>query len=149
MGRSVLGRLSRPNPSTNSASVLKEEQFLRISLTAGLLFALVFGSGVAAQAQTHSPKSHVTVATASAEVQSPDVATWTSTSDVLAGASDVPERTAAPAKGHRGLSGFAGRILSGTSRIAQGLTRSALRFIGVPYVFGGTPTYGFDCSGYT
>jgi cell wall-associated NlpC family hydrolase len=35
-----------------------------------------------------------------------------------------------------------------TSRIALELTRSALRFLGVPYVFGGTHASGFDCSGY-
>lgn len=35
-----------------------------------------------------------------------------------------------------------------TSKIAQQLTRSALRFLGVPYVFGGTSTTGFDCSGF-
>ncbi len=43
---------------------------------------------------------------------------------------------------------FADRILYRASTIAVGLTRSAMRFIGVPYVFGGTSTYGFDCSGY-
>ena len=32
--------------------------------------------------------------------------------------------------------------------MATSLTRSALRFIGTPYVFGGTSTSGFDCSGY-
>jgi cell wall-associated NlpC family hydrolase len=43
---------------------------------------------------------------------------------------------------------FADRIIYRASSIAMGLTRSAMRFIGVPYVFGGTNTYGFDCSGY-
>ncbi|MBV8197756.1 MAG: C40 family peptidase [Candidatus Eremiobacteraeota bacterium] len=32
--------------------------------------------------------------------------------------------------------------------MAAMLTRSALRFLGVPYVFGGTSAYGFDCSGF-
>ena len=44
---------------------------------------------------------------------------------------------------------FASTVLARTSAIAQRLTRSALRFLGVPYVFGGTSTSGFDCSGYT
>jgi len=43
---------------------------------------------------------------------------------------------------------FANGILNRTSTIAKGLTRSAMRFIGTPYVFGGTSSRGFDCSGY-
>ena len=46
------------------------------------------------------------------------------------------------------LKRFANRIINRTSAIAKSLTRSALRFIGTPYVFGGTSTAGFDCSGY-
>ncbi len=44
---------------------------------------------------------------------------------------------------------FASGIISRTSSIAMSLTRSAMRFIGTPYVFGGTTSSGFDCSGYT
>jgi cell wall-associated NlpC family hydrolase len=47
-----------------------------------------------------------------------------------------------------GLGKFASRILSRTTTIARTLTRDALRFLGTPYVFGGTSTSGFDCSGY-
>ncbi len=43
---------------------------------------------------------------------------------------------------------FAKGIVNRTSTIAKGLTRSAMRFIGTPYVFGGTSPSGFDCSGY-
>lgn len=43
---------------------------------------------------------------------------------------------------------FAHTVLSRTTQIAANLTRSALRFIGTPYVFGGTSPSGFDCSGY-
>jgi peptidoglycan DL-endopeptidase CwlO len=39
-------------------------------------------------------------------------------------------------------------IASRTSQIAVRLTKSAMRFLGVPYVFGGTTSQGFDCSGY-
>jgi cell wall-associated NlpC family hydrolase len=43
---------------------------------------------------------------------------------------------------------FAKGIISRTSSLAAGLTRNAMRFIGTPYVFGGTTSRGFDCSGY-
>jgi cell wall-associated NlpC family hydrolase len=43
---------------------------------------------------------------------------------------------------------FASGIFARTSAIAKNLTRSAMRFIGTPYVFGGTSRGGFDCSGY-
>jgi cell wall-associated NlpC family hydrolase len=40
-------------------------------------------------------------------------------------------------------------IVNRTSSIAASLTRNAMRYIGTPYVFGGTSPSGFDCSGYT
>ena len=43
---------------------------------------------------------------------------------------------------------FARGIVSRTSLIAMSLTRDAMRYIGTPYVFGGTSPSGFDCSGY-
>ena len=58
---------------------------------------------------------------------------------------------AAPAKSEKHLSvvrRFASGIMARTAAIASNLTRSAMRFIGTPYVFGGTTTSGFDCSGY-
>lgn len=39
-------------------------------------------------------------------------------------------------------------IVRRTSSLALHLTRDAMRFIGTPYVFGGTSAGGFDCSGY-
>ncbi len=53
-------------------------------------------------------------------------------------------KTAASSPLHR----FAAHIAARTTAIASSLTRNALRFIGVPYVFGGTSANGFDCSGY-
>jgi cell wall-associated NlpC family hydrolase len=74
-------------------------------------------------------------------VDSPDVAEWT--------AQLVREQHAAPSRHEaHGLGQFASRILSRTTSIARTLTRDALRFLGTPYVFGGTSTSGFDCSGY-
>ncbi|HZZ65360.1 MAG TPA: C40 family peptidase [Candidatus Baltobacteraceae bacterium] len=77
-------------------------------------------------------------------VDSPDVAQWT--------AQLVHEQQKAAAVHHltstHALSRFAGRILSRTTAIAKNLTRDALRFLGTPYLFGGTSSSGFDCSGF-
>ena len=72
-----------------------------------------------------------------------DLAMWES-------AKDESAKPAAPAKiaSSGPLHRFAAHIAARTSAIASSLTRNALRFIGVPYVFGGTSTTGFDCSGY-
>ena len=56
-----------------------------------------------------------------------------------------PKKTARPGAIRR----FARGIVNRTSSIAASLTRNAMRFIGTPYVFGGTSPSGFDCSGYT
>ena len=77
-------------------------------------------------------------------VDSPDVAQWT--------AQLVHEQKAAAVHhviAPHALSRFASRILARTTTIAKNLTHAALRFLGTPYVFGGTSTLGFDCSGYT
>jgi cell wall-associated NlpC family hydrolase len=74
-----------------------------------------------------------------------DLAMWG-----VPGSSDEPhataasrlERVASPMR--RLASGIIGRSTS----LAVSLTQRAMRFLGVPYVFGGTSTTGFDCSGY-
>ncbi|HEV3153381.1 MAG TPA: C40 family peptidase [Candidatus Baltobacteraceae bacterium] len=77
-------------------------------------------------------------------VESPDVAEWTAQL-LHEQQSQAAKKAAAPA---RGLGKFAARILSRTSTIAKNLTRDALHFLGTPYVFGGTTSSGFDCSGF-
>jgi cell wall-associated NlpC family hydrolase len=97
------------------------------------------GASSIARANTVGPKVDYSGVSSSADAQavSPDVAEWTSRLII-----------SAPTRHRGGIGRFAGGILARTSKIAQQLTRSALRFLGVPYVFGGTSTSGFDCSGF-
>lgn len=50
--------------------------------------------------------------------------------------------------GSRLVRRFADGIINRSAQLAVTLTRNAMRFLGVPYVFGGTSSSGFDCSGY-
>jgi cell wall-associated NlpC family hydrolase len=130
---------------------LKEEQFLRYLLASGVFALLLAGStpfAFAADSATASaPQASTVSAQAESNVQpdvsadSPDVAVWT--------AQLIEQQRAEQAHPEaRGLRGFASHILARTTAIARSLTRDALRFLGTPYVFGGTSTSGFDCSGY-
>jgi cell wall-associated NlpC family hydrolase len=71
-----------------------------------------------------------------------DLAMWNATPAA------APASSNESARGVSRLRRFAGGIVSRSSAIAASLTRSAMRFIGTPYVFGGTRASGFDCSGY-
>lgn len=113
---------------------------MRHALAAGLFALAISGTiGIASAGQstlnTYSHSQHAQ--TSAAAPQSPDVAAWTSHLIV-----------ASPDRHRNGIGRFAGGILARTSKLAAQLTRSALRFLGTPYVFGGTSTSGFDCSGY-
>jgi len=97
---------------------------LRQALAAGVFALLLAGSSFGAAIADEET------------VASPDVAAWTSHLVITTHDKNGDVR------------GFAGGVLARTSKIAQQLTKSALRFLGVPYVFGGTSTSGFDCSAY-
>ena len=113
---------------------------MRHALAVGAFAFWIAGSAIAAPAHstTKSPQLDYSGSstTIGAQALSPDVAEWTSRLIITT-----------PAH-HHGINRFAGGILARTSRIAAELTHSALRFLGVPYVFGGTSTSGFDCSGF-
>jgi cell wall-associated NlpC family hydrolase len=112
---------------------------LRHALAIGAFALLVSGVGAIAQADTVTSSVQYAGISNSANAQavSPDVAEWTSRLIITT-----------PGRHRNGVERFAGGILARTSKMARALTSSALRFLGVPYVFGGTSTTGFDCSGY-
>ena len=115
---------------------------MRHALAAGALALAFAASSAIALADTSSSASPElsygqTAHNADAAAVSPDVAAWTSRLIMNQ-----------PSHRERGIDRFAGGILARTSRLAQTLARSALRFLGAPYVFGGTSSSGFDCSGY-
>ena len=93
----------------------------------------------AAEPATVATTQATTTSKITQSAKDPDVVEWT--------AHLVEIRKAEEKKPH-GLAAFAGNALSGLSKFAVNVTHSALRFLGVPYVFGGTSTTGFDCSGY-
>jgi len=95
--------------------------------------AAVF-AGTTASGQSYTQHSNDQT---NAQPVSPDVAEWTAHLVI-----------STPSEHQNGIGRFAGGVLARTSRIAQQLTRSALRFLGTPYVFGGNTTSGFDCSSY-
>lgn len=115
---------------------------MRQALAAAVFALLLAGSTVAIGRADETPGASIpdTQTTVSdSAVQSPDVAEWT--------AHLIVTGNKHAAKNGE-IRSFAGGVLARTSKIAQQLTKSALRFLGVPYVFGGTSTAGFDCSGY-
>ena len=115
---------------------------MRQALAAGACALLIATSSAIAKADQISQAATINYSdTAStgvdAQAVSPDVAAWTSHLVI-----------AAPRRERGGFGRFAGSILARTSRMARQLTKSALRFLGTPYVFGGSTPSGFDCSAY-
>jgi cell wall-associated NlpC family hydrolase len=116
---------------------------LRHALAAGAFALLIASSSAIVKADTQPVSSPVVSYPQSAldktvtAATSPDVAEWTSHLVI-----------SAPTRHAEGIGRFAGGILARTSRLAQSLARSALRFLGTPYAFGGDGPSGFDCSAF-
>jgi cell wall-associated NlpC family hydrolase len=107
---------------------------LRQAFAFGVCVLFLAGSaGIATAAESANVSANTQAA-----AQSPDVAEWT--------AHLIVSRSEHGARGD--IKNFAGGVLARTQQLAERLTSSALHFLGVPYVFGGTTTAGFDCSGF-
>ena len=89
----------------------------------------------------------VTSADTAAPTDGADLAMWNAT----AAKSDDPATAPPPTSRVVRLlhmQKFASGIAARGAAMASHLTHNALRCLGVPYSFGGTSSYGFDCSGY-
>ncbi len=97
----------------------------------------------------------VTTPATATEVAEPtdgaDLSMWNAASAKADDAAAGTPATVPPARLSRvlHLQKFAGGIAARGAAMASNLTRNAMRFLGVPYAFGGTSGYGFDCSGFT
>ena len=121
----------------------------RSLLTGLVVCTLAVGLPAVASADATGDLGVKAAATAAADVAAPtrgaDLAMWN------AAPSKADETaTIAPIRVSRFLhiQKLAGGIAARGAAMASNLTRNAMKFLGVPYVFGGTSAYGFDCSGY-
>jgi cell wall-associated NlpC family hydrolase len=139
--------------------VWKKEQFLHRSILTGLFVCILSAGPLAAAASAEptgeqgAPAVVTTSVTSASEAAAPtdgaDLVMWNASPTKDEDAA-VTTATVAPARLARTLhlQKFAGGIAARGAAMASNLTKNAMRFLGVPYAFGGTSGYGFDCSGY-
>jgi cell wall-associated NlpC family hydrolase len=133
--------------------VLKKEQSLNRSILTG--FAICVMSAGLPVVASASQTGDLGVTTATSAVVSTDTAQPTDGADLAMWNAPVKSETEETSvAAHHNIEGvvhvqkFASGIAARGAAMASTLTRNAMRFLGVPYVFGGTSTNGFDCSGY-
>jgi peptidoglycan DL-endopeptidase LytE len=141
--------------------VLEEGAALFRFLVTGAFAVVLTGAGFAVAGAADTAPSALTVATAAADSAPADqsqsiraaveVAAPTAGADLAMWGVD-PATETVPADNHldgsRLVRRFADGIIHRSAALAVNLTRNAMRFLGVRYVFGGTTAKGFDCSGY-
>jgi cell wall-associated NlpC family hydrolase len=144
---------------------LEEGAVLFRFLATGACTVLLTAAGFAIAGASETPlPPAVTVATAAADAAPAAQAAIVRTAAIEAvaptagadlamwGVEPSGSEAATPAKsaltGSRLVKRFADGIIHRSAALAVNLTRNAMRFLGVPYVFGGTSSRGFDCSGY-
>jgi cell wall-associated NlpC family hydrolase len=100
----------------------------------------------AAAGDSRAPEPSAAAYEAAAPTAGADLAMWGLGQDTAPSANDAAPSTRLG--GSRLVRRFADSIIHRSASLAVNLTRNAMRFLGVPYVFGGTSANGFDCSGY-
>jgi cell wall-associated NlpC family hydrolase len=144
--------------------VLEEGAVLFRFLVTGACAVILAGSAFAVASAADTGLPAVTVAAAAADAAPSaqaqnvraaaiEVAAPTAGADLaMWGVEPASESAPASADSRVGGSGlvrrFADGIIHRSAALAVNLTRNAMRFLGVRYVFGGTTATGFDCSGY-
>jgi cell wall-associated NlpC family hydrolase len=147
-GESLASIATRAHISLGELARLNDIEGATLRLPAGTMLALTSDAAdahggtfsLAANARGESPSDGTASEMPTADA---DLQMWSARAN-----HGAPVFAADPLDKSDTIHRFARGIISRTSLIAISLTRDAMRYIGTPYVFGGTSPSGFDCSGY-